>query len=120
MAAQHIIATEQRTPRRVLAAPVLANPFRRELVLDFGETYRFGRMDWFPRPRVTLDERDVPTNQRHPAVEAVRGRLHDFLYWSRYPFFRIEEDAHPPAVIVGDAGRFGRIGVLRVPYALEK
>lgn len=120
MAAQHIIATEQRTPRHVLATPVLANPFRRELLLDFGETYRFGRMDWFPRPRVTLDERDVPTNQRDPAVEAVRGSLHDFLYWSRYPFFRIEDDAHPPAVVVGDAGRFGRIGVLRVPYTPEK
>jgi inner membrane protein len=120
MATQHIIATEQRTPRRVLAAPVLANPFRRELVLDFGETYRFGRMDWFPRPRVTLDERDVPTNLRDPAVEAVRGRLHAFLYWSRYPFFRIEDHAQPPAVIVGDAGRFGRSDVLRVPYAPEK
>jgi inner membrane protein len=120
MAAQYIIATEQRTPRRVLAAPVLGNPFRRELVLDFGETYRFGRMDWFPRPRVTLDERDVPTNQRHPAVEAVRGRLHDFLYWSRYPFFRIDDEAQPPVVIVGDAGRFGRIDVLRVPYAAVK
>ena len=119
MAAQYIIETEQRTPRRVLATPVLANSFRRELVLDFGETYRFGRMDWFPRPRVTLDERDVPTNQRHPAVEAVRGRVKAFLYWSRYPFFRIEDDAHPPAVIVGDAGRFGRSGVLRVPYAAQ-
>ena len=120
MAAQHIIATEQRTPRRVLAAPVLANPFRRELVLDFGETYRFGRMDWFPIPRVTLDERDVPTNLRDPAVEAVRGRLYAFLYWSRYPFFRIDDQAQPPVVIVGDAGRFGRSDVLRVPYAPVK
>jgi inner membrane protein len=120
MAAQHIIATEHRTPRHVLATPVLANSFRRDLVLDFGETYRFGRMDWFPRPRVILDERDVPTNARHPAVEAVRGRLYVFLYWSRYPFFRIEDEAQPPAVIVGDAGRFGRSGVLRVPYAPEK
>jgi len=120
MAAHHIIATEQRTPRRVLATPVLANPFHRELVLDFGETYRFGRMDWFPRPRVTLDERDVPTNLRDPAVEAVRGRLYAFLYWSRYPFFRIDDQAQPPVVIVGDAGRFGRSEVLRVPYAPVK
>ena len=120
MAAQQIIATEQRTPRRVLAAPVLANPFRRELVLDFGETYRFGRMDWFPIPRVTLDERDVPTNLRDPAVVAVRDGLHAFLYWSRYPFFRIDDEAKPPVVMVGDAGRFGRSYVLSVPYAPVK
>ncbi|MGE5732377.1 MAG: metal-dependent hydrolase [Gemmatimonas sp.] len=122
IAARYIIATEHRTPRRVLATPVPANSFRRELVLDFGDTYRFGRMDWLPRPRVILDERDVPTNLRHPAVQAVRGRpaMQVFLYWSRYPFFRIEEDARPPAVIAGDAGRFGRSTVLRVPYAAEK
>lgn len=121
IAAQQSIATEQRAPRRVLAWPGPVNSFHRELVLDFGEAFRFGRMDWLPRPRVILDERDVPTNLRHPAVDAVRGNpaMRVFLYWSRYPFFRIDEDAQPPTVIGGDAGRFGRSDVLRVPYAVQ-
>jgi len=79
-------------PARVLASPVPLNPFRRAIVIDQGDSYRFGTVNWLRRPAFTLDSLTVRVNRLAPASrEAARspqGRV--FLGWARFPFFIIE------------------------------
>ena len=79
-------------PLRVLASPVPLNPFRRAILIDEGDTYRVGRVNWLERPAFTLDSLVVPVNRSSPAAQAAaqskEGRV--FLGWARFPFFVVE------------------------------
>lgn len=96
-------------PEQVMAGPVPINPFQRELIYDAGNAYGFGTIDWRPRPRVTLDEEMLAKNFDHDAVRRAmqRREIQDFLYWSRFPFFLLENDTAGVHVEVGDV-RFRR------------
>jgi inner membrane protein len=108
-AMRHMRAAEQREPLRVMAGPVPLNPLRRQLIYDMGEHYRFGVVDWVPSRTVTLEPGVLPTNLGHPAVRrsASHQDVQGFLYWSRFPFFTVEERADLLRVRAGDA-RFSR------------
>lgn len=79
-------------PIRVLASPVPLNPFRRAVVIDEGDAYRFGTVNWLERPPFTLDSLIVPVNRSAPAAQAAarsrEGRV--FLGWARFPFFVVD------------------------------
>ncbi|HET9225642.1 MAG TPA: hypothetical protein VFR31_03180, partial [Thermoanaerobaculia bacterium] len=73
--------------------PVLANPFRKEIVADSGEGYELGIVDGLKfRPR---DRPYVPKNDTLPGVaEAAatrEGRI--FLDWARFPYFEVQDGA---------------------------
>jgi hypothetical protein len=95
-----------------MAGPVPARPLRRELIYDVGDAYGFGELAWTPRPRVRLEPDLLPKHEDHPAVAGAREAepVADFLVWSRFPFFRVEEAAGGAWVQVGDARFLGRGG----------
>lgn len=96
-------------PREVLASPVFADPFRRQIVVRTEASYGFGDMRWFPSYRMDLDPALVPDNMSHPAIRRAVEQdqaVSDFLYWSRYPFATVRSIAGGSEVVFGDA-RFG-------------
>jgi inner membrane protein len=108
-AANAITAEGEGAPRRVLASPVPVNPFRREILADMGDAYRFGELHWTPAPQLRLGK-TVPTNMADPLVAraAEEEGVASFLYWSRFPFARIEQGRGEARVTIGDA-RYSRM-----------
>ena len=80
---------------RRMVGPKWMNPFRRQLVLDFGEEYRNGSVEFLPRPAVEVARGVEPKGADDPlareAAATERGRK--FLSWSRFPIFRVERTA---------------------------
>ena len=109
IAIQEVEAQGHGPVRRLMAGPVLVNPLRRQLIYDTGDAYGFGSLSWTPQPEVTLEPEKLPKHGDHPAVrEAIQQKsIADFLYWSRFPFFHIEENLEGFRVHVNDA-RFSR------------
>lgn len=96
-------------PQRVLASPVFADPFRRQIVFQIGDRYGFGEFRWLPRPVFTLGRNLIATHMDDPAIALARQQdraAADFLYWSRYPFADVRRTAGTTTVALGDA-RFG-------------
>jgi inner membrane protein len=89
----------------VMVGPVPVNPFRRQVVVRVGDGYRFGTLTWRPLPDLTLDAEVLPGNAGHPlarlAADSPAGR--DFLVWSRFPFFVVEEGPGGARVRIDDA-----------------
>jgi inner membrane protein len=89
-------ALEGRPIHRMMAGPVLANPFRKEIVSDAGQGYDLGTVDWLASPRFSRRDRPyVPKNAALPGVaEAAATREGAiFLDWARFPFFEVEGSA---------------------------
>lgn len=91
------LAATDKAPQRFMASPVLLHPLERELVLEYEDEYRFGRVELRPFPRVTFEDDTVPKGdprdlERARATEA--GGI--FLHWARFPFTEGEDagDAH--------------------------
>jgi len=110
LTAREMIASGFGEPDQVLASPVSADPFRREILAKTGEGYRFGDFRWIPWPRLDIEPEVVPTNMSDPAIARAAAqdkRFAAFLYWSRYPFATIEESECGTRVTIND-GRYTR------------
>ncbi len=57
---------------RRMVGPMPLNPFRRQLVLDFGDAYRYGSVEFLPRPAVEVAARGRSQGRGRPA-RARRG-----------------------------------------------
>ncbi|CAN5692542.1 hypothetical protein BH23GEM6_BH23GEM6_25680 [soil metagenome] len=89
----------------IMAGPVPINPFQREVVVSDGQTYRFGTITWRPMPDLRMESHILERNDDHPLARAAAHNpaARDFLVWSRFPFFTIEEDGTGTRVILDDA-----------------
>lgn len=116
-------ATGER-PERMMAGPAALSPLRRELIFDTGPAYRTGTLAWRLRAEVRLDPTPVSKGLGHPQVRRAlrREEVRDFLYWSRFPFFTVEEGSDGSVQVeAGDlrfAGRGERAGWARVRVIL--
>lgn len=93
-------------PQRVLASAVPVDPFKRRLVYELGDSYGFGEFRWLPAPQIRLENARIATEMAHPAISAARQSdkaVADFLYWSRYPFARIDQLTDGVEITIGDA-----------------
>lgn len=93
-------------PRDLLVAPEFGVPWRRTVLVVEPDQYRFGEIEWLPRPVVRLagtitrgrEMGDEVRRSGSPAVQA-------FLGWARFPFYRREG-----SWIVADDARYSRGG----------
>jgi inner membrane protein len=110
IAAREIEAAGLGAPAAVLASPVPANPFRRDLVFTIGSSYGFGELRWTPAPRVTLEPGLLRSNMEDPAVgrAAENRNIAAFLYWARLPYARIDRGDGEALVTISDA-RYDRV-----------
>ena len=74
---------------RVMVSPVPLNPFRRTVVIDAGDRYRLGAVNWLRRPVFSLDANEVLKHDELPAAQRAAGTPEGrvFLRWARFPFF---------------------------------
>jgi inner membrane protein len=73
---------------RMMAAPVPVSPFRREVLFDLKQGYRWASFDWRrPVPRLLVAPDTIPRNFDQPAIAAVltKPAARAFLGWSRFP-----------------------------------
>jgi inner membrane protein len=89
---------------RFMVTPVLANPLRREVIVDMGDRYEKGFLWFDPLPHFRPAGYGVNTNASDPAaVQAAQTpRFKAFLMWSRFPFFVVERTAGRTRVFVND------------------
>jgi inner membrane protein len=80
---------------RRMVGPVPLNPFRRQLVLDFGDAYRYGSVEFLPRPAIEVAREVDPKGADDPLAReaAATDRGRKFLSWSRFPIFRVDREA---------------------------
>jgi inner membrane protein len=91
-------------PRVLQVAPPFGASWRREVIVDAGDRYRFGHVGWRPRPRLVLYEGGQPKD-----LDAVAARGDDlppevvaFLDWARFPFAEAASWGGEPAVRLDD------------------
>jgi inner membrane protein len=91
-------------PTRLMVAPVPVTPFRRWVVIEDGDTYRFGRLNFLQRPMFELDEFTIDAEPDWRAVAATRGpRARKFQSWARFPYYVVERRGDKDVVFIGDA-----------------
>ena len=99
--------------RRVfMVTPVIANPLRREVLVDLGDRYEKGFVEFAPAPHFRPAGYGVETHDDDPlAREAMPSRVGwQFLQWARFPFYVIERTQSPPRVLLNDARYSGPMG----------
>ena len=99
-----LAAVSANPPRRIMASPVPANPLRRDIIFDYGEEYRFGRVVFAPGPRLVLED-DVVATGPPELFERVRDTRDGgwFLQWSRFPFVVLNNSGEGLVATVADA-----------------
>jgi inner membrane protein len=92
------------TVEQLMVAPVPANPFAADIVVEEPDAYRLGRLDWFAAPRVEWTG-SVAKGERTAEVLATLQlqQVRDFLRWSRFPYVELRETAAGHVVRFGDA-----------------
>jgi hypothetical protein len=87
---------------RVMAAPELANPFRRRVIAEVGDEYLAGTLVWPGGGRLELRPLGLGPEPSFHAVAATRGpEARKFLSWARFPYFLADTNAGN--VIIADA-----------------
>lgn len=92
-------------PTRIMVSPLPVIPWRRWVVMEVGDEYRFGSFAWLRRPMLELQPVAYPRGPTHPAAAAAtRGpEVRRFLSWARFPYFQVEERRDAYLVHLGDA-----------------
>jgi inner membrane protein len=91
-------------PRAVMVGPMPLTPFERTVIVDAGDRYETGTFSWWPTG-VTFSPQVVSKNDGDPRVAAARAQsrdVRDFLVWSRFPYWILEETPEGTRVIVAD------------------
>ena len=96
---------------RRMVGPLWMNPFRRQLVLDYGATYRYGSVEFKPWPSTEVARGEDPKRADDPLarVAAATERGQKFLIWSRFPMFRIAREPDGGARVELLDARYPRI-----------
>ncbi len=113
----------------LMVAPVAADPFRRQVVIERRGGYELGTFTWLPRPAYRR-ERLVPEHSGvdDPAVRAAAAATwtgRTFLDWARFPVWDVLRAGDGFEVLLADArytlsgrARFGAVAI-RVPRAIS-
>jgi inner membrane protein len=96
-------------PTRVMAGPLPADPFVRDVIAVTPEGYRFLEVRWLPRAAIRESHPPLPGDERGPIVRAalaapdVRGMAN----WLRFPTYRVEPEGKGWRVTIQDV-RYSR------------
>jgi inner membrane protein len=95
-----------------MVTPTIANPLRREVLIDLGDRYEKGFVDFAPGPHFRPAGYGVEKHDDDPlAREAMQSRVGwQFLQWARFPFYIVERTQSPPRVLLNDARYSGPMG----------
>jgi inner membrane protein len=106
------LARAGRGEARFMVTPVPVNPLRREVIVDLGERYEKGVLTFAPWPAFRPAGYGVETNASHPAAQAAAATeaARQFLTWSRFPFYVVDDTADETVVTLNDYRYSGPAG----------
>ncbi len=89
---------------RFMVTPVVVNPFRREVVIDFGDRYEKGNLWFDPMPHFRPAGFGIDKGFDQPEVQqALQTPLaRAYLRWSRFPFVQINPSVPPEGIWIND------------------
>jgi hypothetical protein len=93
------------TRRQLMVAPPFLASWRRKVIVDTGEGYQFGEIDWLPRPALRVAGGEIPKQLEALRAVPYNVALENLLVWARFPFVERVGDR----VYVDDA-RYGAGG----------
>jgi inner membrane protein len=98
---------QQVGPRRFMVEPSPGIPWRRNILVEERNSYRFGRYTAFGEARLTDDT--IAKGEDDPAVGIARemADAQVFLRWARFPFYRVVRDREGTIVRIADARYMG-------------
>jgi inner membrane protein len=90
---------------RTMAGPVPADPFRRDLVVETDEAFRYGSWRALGEERLRIEPEVLAKLPPTPTVEAARRApwIGGFLGWARFPFVEVEKVGESEKVYLLDA-----------------
>jgi inner membrane protein len=94
-------------PQGLMVGPAPLNPLRHAVILDAGDRYVLGELQWWPR-RLRLPQETLLKNDQAPPVVLARQHPHirAVLVWARFPHYAIAETDAGVRVSVQDL-RYG-------------
>lgn len=107
------LAAREVDPIEIMAGPVPANPFVRDVVVVDGNHYHFLEVDWLADPRVRVGGPAIPIGPRGPVTDAALSapQVQGLRTWMRFPSFDVDETAQGYRVTIRDV-RYARIGAV--------
>lgn len=80
-------------PNRIMAGPLPANPFVRDVIAVTPEGYRFYELDWMRGGAMIETHPPLTGDERGPIVEAALDseEVRGFRAWMRFPSYEVEE-----------------------------
>ena len=89
--ANGIVRAGRPAETRFMVTPVVVNPFRREVVIDFGDRYEKGNLWFDPMPHFRPAGFGIDKGFELPEVQqALQSPLaRSYLRWSRFPFIQV-------------------------------
>jgi len=91
-------------PLRLMAGPVPANPFRRDVVVETSEAFRYGSWQVLGDGRLRLEPEAMVKAPSTPAMDAALRSpwIGGFVGWARFPFVEMEREGSADLVYVLD------------------
>jgi inner membrane protein len=89
---------------RFMVTPVVANPLRRDVLIDTGTRYEKGQLWFEPAPHFRPSGYGVDRGFDQPEARAALDTAHAraYLTWSRFPFVVVDRTAAPPRLLLND------------------
>jgi inner membrane protein len=107
--ANGIVRAGRPAETRFMVTPVVVNPFRREVVIDFGDRYEKGNLWFDPMPHFRPAGFGIEKGFELPEVQqALQLPLaRSYLRWSRFPFIQV--NPADGSVLINDY-RYANVG----------
>ncbi|GGF80223.1 metal-dependent hydrolase [Alteromonas lipolytica] len=105
----------------IMVAPVPANPFAGNVVVEFEDHYRLGAWHWLNNPHLSLKDEALTASMQDVRVQAAAKALaaRRFLMWSRYPYATVTSGAEGGFQVQFDDARYaGEAGLIRGPLVV--
>lgn len=111
------LAARAVTPLEIMAGPLPANPFVRDIVVVDVDHYHFLEVNWLADETVRIASPAIARGPRGPIVEAAltAPHIHGLLTWMRFPSYQVEEMADGYRVIIRDV-RYTRLNTRAIGY----
>jgi len=108
-------------PERIMASPLLANPFTRDVIALVPGRYEFIELDWLAGEAgcCRISHPSVPREAPNPIVQAALAapEVRGFVNWLRFPTYRVEEQSDGYRVVLQDV-RYSRLRDARIGTAV--
>ena len=118
------LAERDTHPVALMAGPLPANPFVRDIVVVDHGHYHFLEVNWLHNERIRVSSPAIDRGPRGPIVDAAMTAPHvqGIKTWIRFPAYGVEELTDGYRVTVRDIrfARFGRVGLGNAVVELDR